>query len=96
MHFFTELLSVLALAVSTTATPLHVTERSDLAVLSPHILQPQGSDQPTYYVGSTQVCCWETDGIPAKDVNKTGSLILGHYVADGTNSPHLNYSELFE
>jgi hypothetical protein len=98
MQFFTALLSVLALAVSTTATPLDVAERisGSLAVLSPPILQPLGNNALTYYSGSTQVCCWETDNIPAKYVNETGALILGHYEADGTSSKHLDYSELFE
>jgi hypothetical protein len=35
MQFFTALLSVLALAVSTTATPVHVAERSELIVVVP-------------------------------------------------------------
>jgi hypothetical protein len=92
MQFFTALLSVLALAGSTTATPLNVAEHRDL---SPPILQPQGNNALTYYVGSTQTCCSETDDIPASS-DQTGTLILGHYEADGTNSKHLDYSELFE
>ena len=93
MQFYMALLSFLALAVSTTATPLHVAERSELIVLSPTITQPQGSDQ-TYYVGSTQTCCWQTDGIPASAATQTGTLILGHYDS-GSSSEHLDYSELF-
>ncbi|KAH9039886.1 hypothetical protein EDB85DRAFT_2141002 [Lactarius pseudohatsudake] len=40
MQFFTALLSALVLAVSTTATPVHVTERSELVVDSPIITSP--------------------------------------------------------
>jgi hypothetical protein len=94
MQFFTALLSVLALAVSTTATPVHVAERSELIVVVPHITQPQGNDQ-TYYVGSTQTCCWETDDIPASAAKQTGTLILGHY-EHGSSSENLDLGELFE
>ena len=93
MQFFTALLSVLALAVSTTATPVHVAERSELIVVTPQITQPQGNDQ-TYYVGSTQTCCWETDDIPAIAAKQTGTLLIGHYEA-GSSSENLDYGELF-
>jgi hypothetical protein len=94
MQFFTALLSVLAIAVSTTAAPVHVAERSELIVVAPHITQPQGNDQ-TYYIGSTQTCCWETDGIPSSAiVGQTGTLVLGHY-DPGSTSENLDLGELF-
>ena len=93
MQFFTVFLSVLALAVSTTATPAHVAERSELIVVSPPITRPSGGE--TYYVGSRQTCCWETDGIPASAVKQTATLLIGHYEA-GSASEHLDYGALFE
>ena len=92
MQFFTALLSVLALAVSTTATPVHVAERSELIVVSPSITQPSGGE--TYYIGSTQTCSWETDDIPPIAVNRTGTLLIGYY-EPGDSSEHLDYGALF-
>lgn len=88
MQFFTALLSVLTLAVSTTATPVHVAERSELIVVAPHVMQPSGGE--TYDIGSTQTCYWETDSIPPIAVNRTGTLVLGHY-KPGDSSENLDY-----
>ncbi|KAH8989051.1 hypothetical protein EDB92DRAFT_892011 [Lactarius akahatsu] len=88
MQFFTALLSALVLAVSTTATPIHVAERSELIVYSPTITSPtEGAIWP---ILSQQVVKWSTSGIPRDAQNNTGSILLG-YLEDGDDSEHLDY-----
>jgi hypothetical protein len=90
MQFFAILLSTVALAVSTTATPLHVAERSELIVNAPRLTVPAGG--ATWPIYSIQQVCWDTTNPPPNTQNATGTLYLGH-VQDG--SENLDLSELF-
>ena len=89
MQFFAVLLSTVALAVSTIATPLHVAERSDLIVIAPPITQPQPGD--IWPVGSTQQVCWDTSYLPPDAQDATGTIYLGFLENDSEN---LNTGEL--
>ncbi|KAI9465066.1 hypothetical protein BJY52DRAFT_762522 [Lactarius psammicola] len=87
MQFFTALLSALALAVSTTATPVHLAERTELIVVSPHITSPtEGSIWP---INSKQLVVWDTDNIPPSGENNTGTILLGYL--DQDDSEHLDF-----
>ncbi|KAI9429756.1 hypothetical protein H4582DRAFT_2104521 [Lactarius indigo] len=86
MQFFTALLSALVLAASTTATPVHVADRSELIVVSPTILKPTAG---TFWaIGSEQIVTWDTSNIPASGRNNKGTILLG-YLNDGDESEHL-------
>ncbi|KAH9060459.1 hypothetical protein EDB87DRAFT_1562079 [Lactarius vividus] len=88
MQFFTALFSALVLAVSTTATPVHVAKRSELIVVSPTITSPtEGARWP---ILSQQVVTWDTSDIPPSGQNNTGRILLG-YLEDGDDSEHLNW-----
>lgn len=94
MQFFTALLSAFVLAVSTTAArPSHVSQRSELIVVTPHITSP--SEGSTWLVNSTQHVTWDTAAIPPSAKNNTGVILIG-YLDSQSDSEHLNYSELFE
>ncbi|KAI9508336.1 hypothetical protein F5148DRAFT_1197422 [Russula earlei] len=83
MQLFTALLSVLALASSTTASPV---ERSDLIVVTPAITSPtKGS---TWKIASNQFVKWDTSRIPPSASNQTGTILLGFY--NGTRSENLD------
>lgn len=91
MQLFAVLLSTVALALSTTATPLHVAERSELIVIAPPLTQPSAGD--IWTIDSTQQVCWDTSNLPPNTQNAKGVLYLG-YLEDG--SENLDLSELFE
>ncbi|KAH8994361.1 hypothetical protein EDB86DRAFT_3078214 [Lactarius hatsudake] len=88
MQFFTALLSALVLAVSTTATPVHVAERSELIVVSPTITSP--TEGEIWPILSQQVVKWSTSEIPREGQNNTGTILLG-YLEDNNPSEHLDY-----
>ena len=92
MQFFTAILSALALAAATTATPVHVAERSELIVVTPVITKPAEGD--SWPIGSTQQVCWDTSDIPPEAKNYKGTFLLGY--DDGTGSENLDTGELFE
>jgi len=86
MQFFTAILSALALAAATTASPVHIAERSELIVVTPTITKPaQGDEWP---IGSTTQVCWKTHDIPPEASNYKGSVLLGY--DDGTDSENLD------
>jgi len=86
MQFVVALLSALALAVSTTATPVHVAERSELIVVRPPLTEPVQGD--TWPIGTNQTVCWDTSEIPPIAQNYMGTVYLGYYV-NGTSSENL-------
>ena len=89
MKFFTAIVSVLALAVSTTsATPIDA--RAELIVVTPHITSPADGD--VWTVGSEQLVQWDTSAIPDEAKSQTGSIVLGF--DDGTGSENLDYGKL--
>lgn len=89
MKFFTAIVSVLALAVSTTtATP--VDARAELIVVTPHITAPADGD--VWTIGSEQLVQWDTSAIPDEAKNQTGSIVLGF--DDGTGSENLDFGKL--
>lgn len=92
MQFFTAILSALALAAATTASPVHVAERSELIVVTPTITQPAQGD--TWTIGTTTQVCWDTSDIPPEASNYKGTVLLGH--DDGTGSENLDVGELFK
>lgn len=88
MQFFTALLSALVLAVSTTATPVHVAERGELIVVSPTITSPD--ERAIWPTLSQQLVTWDTSKIPPSGRNNTGRILLG-YLEDNDSSEHLNW-----
>jgi hypothetical protein len=89
MKFFTAIVSVLALAVSTTtATPIDA--RAELIVVTPHITAPADGD--VWTVGSEQLVQWDTSEIPDQAKSQTGTIVLGF--DDGTGSENLDYGKL--
>ncbi|KAN0127606.1 hypothetical protein V8E53_014584 [Lactarius tabidus] len=88
MQFFAALLSTVALAVSTTATPLHVTERSELIVNAPRLTVPHGGD--IWPIKSTQQVCWDISNPPPNTQNATGVLYLG-FLANGSENLDLDH-----
>jgi hypothetical protein len=88
MQLLTTLLSVLALAASTTASPI-AAKRNELIVVSPSITSPHKGD--TWSVGSVQVVTWDTFSIPPEGQHNTGTILLGF--SDGTGSEHLDVGE---
>ncbi|KAH9045008.1 hypothetical protein EDB84DRAFT_1265972 [Lactarius hengduanensis] len=88
MQFFTALLSALVLAVSTTATPVHVAERGELIVVSPPITSPaKGAKWPTL---SQQLVTWDTSNIPSSGRSNTGKILIG-YFEDNDSSENLDW-----
>ncbi|KAH9028349.1 hypothetical protein EDB85DRAFT_1892527 [Lactarius pseudohatsudake] len=90
MQFFTALISALVLAVSTTATPVHVAERGELIVVSPTVTSP--TENATWPILSQQLVTWDTSKIPPSGRNNIGRILLG-YLEDNDPSEHL-YWEL--
>ncbi|KIK04095.1 hypothetical protein K443DRAFT_93898 [Laccaria amethystina LaAM-08-1] len=79
---FTAFVSVLLLATASIAAPV----ADD--VVRPHITEPE--EAVSWPMGSTQVVKWETDTIPADQLNDKGMILLG-YAGDG-DSEHLDVS----
>ncbi|KAI0289187.1 hypothetical protein BC826DRAFT_914883 [Russula brevipes] len=86
MQFFTLLLSALALAASTTASPIDVAKRNADIVVTPTVFSPRKGS--VWTVGSKQVVQWDTSRIPPEGLNYTGELVLGYN--DGTQSENLD------
>lgn len=78
MQLFAVLLSTVALAVSTIATPLLVAERSELDIDPPTIIVPQAGE--TWTTGLQALLCWQTD--PQLDISATGNAYLGSWVGN--------------
>ncbi|KAI0248623.1 hypothetical protein BJV78DRAFT_778497 [Lactifluus subvellereus] len=87
MQFLTTLLSALALAASTTASPISDPKRSELVVVSPTITSPHAGD--SWPVGSNQNVTWDTSNIPPDGKNNTGTIVLGY--DDGSGSENLDF-----
>lgn len=83
MQMFAVLLSAVALAVSTTATPLHVAKRAELIVIAPPITEPQAG--AVWPIGSTQQVCWDTSELPSYTQNAKGTLYYGFIANESEN-----------
>ncbi|KAJ7486045.1 hypothetical protein B0H11DRAFT_2186629 [Mycena galericulata] len=70
---FNTLISLLAIAVSTSSTPIGPQE---LIVVTPHITRPIAN--ATWPAGSNQIVTWETEDIPPASMNDTAKIVLGH------------------
>ncbi|KAH9985075.1 hypothetical protein BJV74DRAFT_775961 [Russula compacta] len=88
MQFFTVLLSALALAVSTTASPTDAAKREELLVVAPPIISPNSTS--VWSIFSTQEVIWDTSNIPSEAQNATGTLLLGYLDGNNTFDEHLN------
>jgi len=85
MQFFTLLLSALALAASTTASPIDIAKRNADIVVTPTVFSPRKGS--VWTVGSKQVVQWQTSRIP-EGLNNTGEILLGYN--NGTPSENLD------
>lgn len=90
MQFFTALFATLVLAVSTTATPVHVVDRAELIVFSPPITSPQKGD--VWLSGQTKQVTWDPSNVPPGGQDNTGTIVLG-YSTPGSTSENLDYGE---
>lgn len=92
MQPFTTLLLALALASSTTASPIvdaATVKRSEDIVVMAQITEPtQGA---IWEVGSEQLVVWDKSTVPPQADTETASILLGYFDSNGLD--HVDFSK---
>ncbi|KAF8817185.1 hypothetical protein BYT27DRAFT_7237633 [Phlegmacium glaucopus] len=84
--FFFNIFTAILLATVSIAAP--VNRPQELIVFNPRIISPKAS--VAWPMGSRQIVRWETIGIPAKMINETGLILLGH-MANGSENLNIEH-----
>ncbi|KAJ7288152.1 hypothetical protein C8J57DRAFT_1706653 [Mycena rebaudengoi] len=83
---FTTVLSLLALAVVSSGSPMRPIQPHQLEVISPAIIWPAADVK--WAPGSTHNVTWNTSMVPEKFCNNTGTLLLGYITPATKTTPY--------